>query len=87
MRLAVAWCGAAAVGSLLGKHLPPDDQLTHPLLRRQRQQAVVLTVQTHVQQVFFRQVVGNQVGLEGQCVDHLVKINSEKNEFLELCKM
>ena len=57
---------AAAVGSLLGKHLPPDDQLTHPLLGRQRQQAVVLTVQAHVQQVLFRKMVGDQVGLRGE---------------------
>lgn len=66
MRLAVAWCcAAAAVCSLLGKHFPPDDQLTHPLLSRQRQQAVVLAVQAHVQQVLFRKMVGDQVGLEG----------------------
>lgn len=66
LRLAVAGhCAATAVGSLLGKHLPPDDQLTHPLLGRQRQQAVVLAVQAHVQQVFFGQMVGDQVGLEG----------------------
>ncbi|XP_068566474.1 uncharacterized protein [Cebidichthys violaceus] len=52
-RLAVARHCAAAASSLLGKHLPPDDQLTHPRLRRQRQQAVVLAVQAHVQQVLF----------------------------------
>lgn len=68
LRLAVAWhCAAAAtVSSLLGEHLPPDDQLTHPLLGRQRQEAVVLAVQAHIQQVLFRQVVGDQVGLEGE---------------------
>lgn len=74
MRLTVAWrCAAAAVSSLLGKHLPPDDELTHPLLRRQRQQAVVLAVQAHIQQVLFGKVVGDQVGLEGEYVDDLVK--------------
>lgn len=74
LRLAVAWrcAAAAAVSSLLGEHLPPDDQLTHPLLRRQRQQAVVLAVQAHIQQVLFRQMVGDQVGLEGECVEDSV---------------
>lgn len=52
-----------AVGPLLGEHLPPDHQLAHSLLGRQRQQAVVLAVQTHVQQVLFGKVVGNQVRL------------------------
>lgn len=52
--LAVGRCCAAAAGSLLGKYLPPDDQLTHTLLRCQRQQAVVLAVQAHIQQVLFR---------------------------------
>lgn len=61
---AVARRCAAAVDSLLGKYLPPDDQLTHTLLRGQWQQAVVLAVQAHIQQVLFRQVVGDQVGLE-----------------------
>lgn len=54
---------AATVSSLLRKHLPPDDQLPHTLLRRQRQQTVVLTVQTHVQEILFRKMVGDQVGL------------------------
>lgn len=59
-RLAVTRrCAAIFVNSVLGKHLPPDDQLTHTLFSRQRQQAVVLTVQTHVKQVFFRKMVGN----------------------------
>lgn len=62
---AAAAAAAAAVSSLLGEHLPPDDQLTHALLRRQRQEAVVLAVQAHIQQVLFRQVVGDQVGLGG----------------------
>ncbi|TNN46696.1 hypothetical protein EYF80_043104 [Liparis tanakae] len=60
LRLAVAGRRAAAAGPLLGEHLPPDDQLTDPPLGRQRQQAVVLAVQTHVQQVLFGQMVGNQ---------------------------
>lgn len=63
--LAVAWGCAAAAGSLLGKHFPPDDQLTHALLGRQWQQAVVLAVQAHIQQVVFRQMVGDQVRLGG----------------------
>lgn len=71
--LAVARCRAAAISSLLGKHLPPDDQLTHPLLSRQRQQAVVLAVQTHIQQVLFGQMVGDQVGLKVECADDVVK--------------
>lgn len=54
-----------AVCPLLGEHLPPDHQLAHSLLGRQRQQAVVLAVQTHVQQVLFGKVVGNQVRLGG----------------------
>lgn len=77
-RLAVAWRRAAtvatAIRSLLGKHFPPDDQLTHSLLGRQRQQAVVLAVQAHVQQVLFGKVVGDQVGLEGECVHDLVTV-------------
>lgn len=73
-RLAVVWrCAAAAAAtatavlpsSLLGKHFPPDDQLTHSLLGRQWQQAVVLAVQAHIQQVLFGKVVGDQVGLQG----------------------
>lgn len=52
-------CVGVFADSVLGKHLPPDDQLTHTLFSRQRQQAVVLTVQAHIQQVFFRKVVGN----------------------------
>lgn len=73
-RLAVAWRRAAAdtaVCSLLGKHFPPDDQLTHSLLSCQRQQAVVLAVQAHIQQVLFGKMVGDQVGLEGECVHEL----------------
>lgn len=65
LRPAVAWRRvAAAVGSLLREHLPPDDQLTHPLLGRQRQQAVVLAVQAHVQQILFWKMVGDQIGLK-----------------------
>lgn len=56
--LAVPRCAAAVADSVLGEHLPPDDQLTHALFGRQGQQAVVLAVQAHVQQVFFRKVVG-----------------------------
>lgn len=55
-----------AFGPLLGKDLPPDHQLADTLLGRQWQQAVVLAVQTHVQQVLFRKVVGNQVRLQGK---------------------
>lgn len=55
-----------AVGPPLGEHLPPDHQLAHSLLGRQRQQAVVLAVQTHVQQVLLGEVVGDQVRLEGE---------------------
>lgn len=77
-RQAVAGRCAAAVGSLLGEHLPPDDQLTHPLLRGQRQQAVVLAVQAHVQQVLFGQMVGYQVGLEGGHADDVGKWSVNK---------
>lgn len=62
-------CAAVLANSELGKHLPPNDQLTHTLLSCQRQQAVVLAVQTHVQQVFFRKMVGNEVGLEEEVTD------------------
>lgn len=55
-----------AVGPPLGEDLPPDHQLAHSLLGRQRQQAVVLAVQTHVQQVLFGKVVGDQVRLQGR---------------------
>lgn len=73
LRLVVARrCCAVTVGSLLGKHLPPDDELTDPLLGRQRQQAVVLAVQAHIQQVLFRQMVGDQVGLKNECVERKI---------------
>lgn len=52
-------CAAIFANPELGKHLPPDDQLAHTPFSCQRQQAVVLAVQTHVQQVFFRKMVGN----------------------------
>lgn len=59
-RLVETWrCAAVLANSELGKHLPPDDQLTHALVSSQGQQAVVLAIQTHVQQVFFREMVGN----------------------------
>lgn len=75
-RLAVAWrrAAAAAARSLLGKNLPPDDQLAHSLLGRQWQQAVVLAVQANIQQVLFGEMVGDQVGLEGECVHDLVTV-------------
>lgn len=53
-------------GPLLGENLPPDNQLAHSLLGRQRQQAVVLAVQTNVQQVLFGKVVRDQVRLQGE---------------------
>lgn len=55
-----------SAGSLLREHFSPDDQLTDTLLRRQWQQAEVLAVQTHVQQVLLREMVGNQVGLRAE---------------------
>lgn len=82
MGLPVAWCcsvvvaAAAVLGSVLGEHLSPDDQLAHPLLRGQGQQTVVLAVQTHIQQVLLRQVVGYQVALvwgEGSNVEGIFK--------------
>lgn len=72
----------STVGPLLGEHLPPDHQLAHSLLSRQRQQAVVLAVQTHVQQVLFGKVVGNQVRLEGdrepQSFTHYMRVETER---------
>ena len=86
LRLAVTQrcAAAAAVSSLLRKHLPPDDQLTHALLRSQRQQAVVLAVQTHVQQVLFGKMVGDQVGLEGECVNAFYRENSVVLQLMSL---
>jgi len=91
LRPAVAGRRAAA-GPLLGEHLPPDDQLTDPPLGRQRQQAVVLAVQTHVQQVLFGQMVGNQVGLARMWMRRVVEgleqsivgKNNKKQPFSEL---
>lgn len=66
--LGVAWPrgGGGSVGAALQEHLPPHHQLPHTLLCPQTQQAEVLTVQTHIQQVLFRQVVRYQITLSGK---------------------